>query len=177
MEPEQSTENKENEKYGKRFRNPKSHQKMVNKLNREKGLEYQTIKKNNRRTIPAKKNSKIICKCRMSCHLTENEESQKAIFQHFYSLLSWAEKTEYIQSHIEICEIKRRRKPENRQAIRFKKSFTRKYFFSNEETKVCKQFFKKLLQISEGRLEKCVQKKPKFFEIKHHRFAWTTYIS
>lgn len=77
----------------------------------------------------------------------------------FYSLLFWAEKTNFLQSCIETFECKQRRKPENRKNIRFKKSFTRIYFFSDKEKKVCKSFFEKVLQISEGRLEKCAQKK------------------
>lgn len=154
----ESDNNKENEKSGKRFRHPKAHQHLVNKLNRERGLEYQTLRKQNRRTIPAKVFTKTLCKCRLSCHLTEDEDAQRQIYQHFYSLFSWAEKTEFIQSHIEVRECKQRRKPENRKNIRFKKSFTRKYFFSDKEKRVCKSFFKQVLRISEGRLEKCVQK-------------------
>lgn len=95
----------------------------------------------------------------MSCHFNEDENSQLQIFQYFYSLLSWTEKTDYVQSRIEISECKKRRKPENRRNIRFKKLFTRKYFFSDKNKNVCKSFFKSVLQISEGRLEKCVKKK------------------
>lgn len=158
MEIQIAEDDKENEIPGKRFRNPASHHKKINKLNRERGLEYQTIKKQNRKTIPAKKFSKVICNCRLACHFTENEDSQKQIFQSFYSLLSWAEKTEYIQSHITVSQCKMRRKPENRRNIRFKKTFTRHYFFSNKDKPVCKKFFKQVLHISEGRIENCVKK-------------------
>lgn len=158
-------ESKENQTLGKRLRNPNKHFKSVNRLNREKGLQYQTIKKRNRKTKPNKTFTATICKCRMACHLTEDENSQKQIFQHFYSLLSWSQKTEFIktefiknQRHIEISQCKIRRKPENRKNIRFRKSFGRHYFFSTREDRVCKSFFKKVLQISEGRIENCVKK-------------------
>lgn len=58
---------KENFKSRKHFRNPKNHKNSLNIEQREKGLAY-TIRKG--KEIPAKKFTKIICKCRKSCHLT-----------------------------------------------------------------------------------------------------------
>lgn len=155
---ENNQNNKENMKPSKRMknRNPKNHKRALNKSRREKGEEYTTKLG---KVVPAKQFVKIICKCRKSCHLTINEAQQKEIFQQYYNLNTWTEKTSFLFNYIEVTECKSRRKPGERKNIRFKKSFTRKYFFLNKENAVCKQFFKKVLQISEGRVEKCVKKK------------------
>lgn len=152
-------QNTENVKPSKRFRNPNSHKRTVNKVSREKGLEYVTKKG---KIIQAEKFNKTICKCRLSCHLTVDESSQKEIFQHFYSLPSWSEKTMFLVNHIKVKECQKRRKPENRKCIRFKKNFTRQYFFNTEDQNVCKTFFTKVLQISIGKIEKCMKKREKF---------------
>lgn len=61
-------------------------------------------------------------------------------------------------NHIEVTPIKIRRKPEKRKNIQFKKFSNRRYFFIEKEKTVCKKFFKKVLQISDGRIDKCVKK-------------------
>lgn len=134
--------NKENKKPCKKLRNPKIHKHRINKERREKGLEYQTIKG---KTVPANKFQKIICKCPKSCHLTVNEDEQKAIFETFYGLNTWAQKTSFILNCVESSEIKIRRKPNARKNIQFKKYFHRD--FGNKEKMVCKTFFAKVLQI------------------------------
>lgn len=148
--------NKENVKPKRGVRNPKKHKHIINKLSREKGQEYTTTKG---KIVPAKKFEKIICKCRNSCHITIDENKQKEIFDKFYDLPSWSQKTTFLLNSIVSIEVKNRRKPENRKNIQFKKNFVRSYVFG--ENKVCKSFFKKVLQISEGRIEKCVKKKQK----------------
>lgn len=146
--------NKENEKPSKRFRKPAKQ--LGNKLKREKGLEYETVKG---KKVPAKCFKAILCKCLRSCHFTVNEKVQKEIFQHFYSLNSWTKKTAFLLNHIEITDCKTRRRAEKRKNIQFKKSISRFYFLTTKEEKVCKSFFKKVLQISEGRIEHCMKKK------------------
>lgn len=146
--------NKENIKPRKKDRKIREY--LLNKEKREKGQEYTTCKG---KIIPEKSFSKIICKCRKSCHLSIDENKQKSIFQSFYGLKSWTEKTTFILNHMEISECKKRRKADARKNIRFKKMSHREYFFISEHHQVCKNFFKKVLQISEGRIEKCVQKK------------------
>lgn len=130
--------------------------KMWTIIRREKGEEYAT---KSGKIIPAKQFVKTICKCRKSCHLTINESQQREIFQHFYNLTSWNEKTSFLLNHVETNVCQKRRKPELRKNIKFKKSFNRVYFFKEKENKVCKSFFKNVLQISDCRVEKCVKKK------------------
>lgn len=88
---------------------------------------------------------------------TRNE--QKELFEEYWNLSSWAEKTTFILNNIESTECKKRRKPEQRKNIRFKKSFSRLYFFRSKEKTVCKSFFKTVLQITETRIEKFIKKK------------------
>lgn len=153
---ENTQTDKENIKPAKKIRNPKKHKSVLNKVSREKGEEYTTKRG---KVVPAKQFTKIICKCRKSCHLTINEAQQKAIFQQYYNFGSWTEKTTFVFNNVIISECKSRRKPESRKNIKFQKAFTRSYFFVNKENTVCKSFFKKVLQISEGRLKKCLTKK------------------
>lgn len=149
-------DNKENFKPRKRFRNPKSHKNFINRIQREKGLAYTT---KSGKEVAAKKFTKIICKCRKSCHLTINEIQQKKVFDEYYNLCSWNEKTSFLLNHIEVSSCKKRRKAPLRKNIMFKKSFHREYFLVNKENKVCKSFFKAVLQITEGRIEHCMRKK------------------
>lgn len=146
-------------KPSKRFRNPKSHARYTNRLNREKGLEYQT---SSGKTIPKKTFKKIDCNCRKQCHTIIDENAQKEIFNTFYGLESWSEKTLFLNGHIKIREVCQRRRPTLRKNIQFKKASTRSYFLSADPNQpVCKAFFKKVLQITEGRIEHCIAKQTK----------------
>lgn len=147
---------KENIKPAKRVGNPKNHRHVINKMKREKGEEYKT---RSGKIVPEKCFQKIICKCRKSCHLTINEQQQKEIFQNYYSLNSWTAKTTFLFNNIGSVECKKRRKPSMRKNIQFKKSFTRSYYFLDKKNIVCKSFFKRVLQISERRIEQCVAKR------------------
>lgn len=146
----------ENSTKSKRSKNPKSHKRQVMKSKREKSEEYENYKG---KLIAAKVFKKVVCKCRMSCHFTVNEIEQKRIFDEYWNLSTWANKTTFILNNIATTQCKARRKPEQRKNIQFKKSFHREYFLGGNEKKVCKQFFKAVLQISETRIEKCVKKK------------------
>lgn len=147
---------KENQKPGKRFRNPNNHTRNVNKMNRNRGLEYKDYKGVLK---PGKKCRKTICMCRKSCHITIPESEQRNMFDAYWHLDSWSKKTTFLLNHIESVECKKRRPPEKRKSIQFKKNFRRSYFFEKKEETVCKLFFKNVLQISETRIEKCVKKK------------------
>lgn len=146
----------ETQKKSKRSKNPNCHKRQVMKSKREKGEEYENYKG---KIIAAKKFEKVVCKCRMACHFTVPEIEQNRIFDEYWNLNSWAQKTTFILNNISSSECKKRRKPEQRKNIQFKKSFHREYFFGSEEKKVCKQFFKAVLQIGETRIEKCVKNK------------------
>lgn len=149
-------ENNDKENFVPRKKDRKVRKYLLNKAKRESGQEYATYKGN---IIPEKRFSKVICKCRRSCHLSVDEDKQKSIFQHFYSLKSWSEKTSFILNNMDITRCEKRRKPEARKNIQFKKMFRREYFFYSEDFQVCKSFFKKVLQISESRIQNCVKKK------------------
>lgn len=144
-------------KPSKRFKNPKSHARYKNRMNKEKGLEYQTT---TGKTVPKKVFRKIECKCRMQCHVTIDGNVQKDIFNTFYGLSSWSEKTLFLTSHIKSTECsKRRTTTKKMNATQFKKKSSRSYYLTeNENQKVCKSFFKKVLQVSEGRIDYCFKK-------------------
>lgn len=139
----------------KRSRNPKSHKRYMNKVNRERGLQYETTKG---KIMPQKKFKIQVCDCRFQCHKQINETKQMEIFSHFYNLSTWTSKTVFINNHIELKSCVKRRKPEKRKTISFKKKYSRKYMLpvENNQVQVCKNFFKKLLQISDCRINYCL---------------------
>lgn len=151
-------QNNETGKPSKRFRNSKKHKREVMKANRAKGQTYENYKG---KIIDGKVFQKVVCKCRMSCHITVPEDEQKQIFGEYWNLSTWAEKTSFLLNHSASSDCKTRRKAEKRKNIRFQKSFHREYFFGSEEKKVCKNFFKSVLQISGSKIDKCIQKKQK----------------
>lgn len=146
--------NKENIEPRKKDRKVRKY--LVNQAKRESGQEYATYKG---KIIPEKRFSKVTCTCRKSCHLSVPEDKQKLIFQYFYSLKSWSEKTTFILNHMDITKCVKRRKANARKNIQFKKKLHREYYLISGDHRVCKSFFKKVLQISEGRIENCVKKK------------------
>lgn len=148
-------ENIESQKPSKRFRNPNSHKRMVNKLKREKGEEYENYKG---KAVPAKVFQAVVCKCRKSCHIAIPETEQRKIFNEFWNLNTWSQKTTFLLNNVSSNECKKRRKPQNRKNIQFKKSFRREYFFGNAKNTVCKAFFISVLQISGTRIDKCIKK-------------------
>lgn len=119
-------------KPSKRIRNPKSHKRQLMKSNREKGEEYENYKG---KVIAAKVFQKVVCKCRMSCHFTVPEIEQKQIFDEYWNLSSWSQKTTFLLNNISVAECKKRLKPEQRKNIQFKRSFHREYSFGNSEKK------------------------------------------
>lgn len=151
-------QNIETDKPSKRCRNPKNHKREVMKAKREKGQQYENYKG---RIIEAKTFRKVVCKCRMSCHITIPEVDQKHIFDEYWNLSSWTEKTTFLLNNSESSDCKARRKAEKRKNIRFQKSFHREYFFGSKEKKVCKNFFSSVLQVSKSKIDKCIQKKQK----------------
>lgn len=88
-------QNNETQKPSKQFRNSKNHKRQVMKSKREKGQEYENYKG---RVFEAKVFQKIVCKCRMSCHLTVPEIEQKQIFDEYWNL--------GILGCIKICPVK-----------------------------------------------------------------------
>lgn len=146
----------ENGKSSKRIRNPKKHKRQEMKSKRTKGEEYENYKGI---VIAAKKFQKVICKCRKACHFNVPENEQKQIFEEYWNLSTWTQKTTFLLNNIRSSDCVHRRKPENRKNIQFKKSFNREYSFGNARKKVCKKFFMAVLQIKDTRIEKCVQKK------------------
>lgn len=96
----------------------------------------------------------------MSYHST-GKRTEK-MFDEYWNLGTWTQKTTFLLNHIHSTDCKKRRNPQNRRNIQFKKSFHREYFFDGEEKKVCKTFFKRVLQISETRIEECMKKTIEF---------------
>lgn len=149
-------QNTGSQKPSKRIKNPKSHKRTLNKTKRENGQEYENYKG---KIIAAKIFKKVVCKCRKSCHLTIPEIEQQTIFDEYWNLSTWTQKTSFLLNNISSTDCKKRRRPDRRRNIQFKKSFHRDYFFGSEKKIVCKKFFKSVLQISETRIEKCMKKK------------------
>lgn len=81
---DQNSDNQQ--KPSKRLRNPKNHKAFINKSRREKGQEYENYKG---KLMQAKTFKSVICKCRLSCHLTVPQNEQKELFEEYWNLNSW----------------------------------------------------------------------------------------
>lgn len=140
-----------------KVKNEPKGQRLVNKINREKGLEYQTT---TGKIVPKKEFEYIECKCRLHCHLQINHNAQKKLFDEYYKF-TWSQKTAFLLSHIELKNCEKRRKPNKRLNVSLKKQTSRVFFLNDIKYKrlqVCKTFFRGVLHISEGKIEKTLKK-------------------
>ncbi|CAG9773480.1 unnamed protein product [Ceutorhynchus assimilis] len=140
----------------KRVRREKSWACNQRKTKRALGLAY----KNTRGVQVSKKTFEIpVCQCGNKCHEKISEAQSEAIFKKFYDLADFNLQTAYIFGQIKVIK-KTRVYTENPESRR---QFTRIYYLPNEnglDVKVCKDFFKKNLQVSDGRLSRILKSKP-----------------
>lgn len=139
----------------KRVRNPKSWACNQRKFKRAAGLTYKNVKGN---VVLEKKFRNPLCNCNLKCHQKINVEQSKKNFEKFYGLANFDLQTAFIFGQIKV--IKKARVYTGRQNSR--RQFTRLYYLPNEnqsDIKVCKEYFKQTLQISDGRLTRVLQNK------------------
>lgn len=97
------------------------------------------------------------CGCKMRCSDNVSEEQRKKLFDNFYSMGSFQIQNAYIYGLCKQCTSKAHRA---RDGSRGMKSSTTIYHLQLSETnlKVCKQFFLKAFQISDGRCFRVLKK-------------------
>lgn len=82
------------------MRNPEKHMRFVRKMKVQKGLEHITSSK---RIIEAKAfHAQILCRCKRKCVENINVSRQRQIYDTFYSLQNWTQKTLFIRSLVKI---------------------------------------------------------------------------
>lgn len=159
--PTASPENTEEQcKPRKRLRQPSKWKKNIRKEKRAKGEEYVNTKGN---TVPSKSiNTDIPCKCAQKCHDKINSEQQKELFNRFYAMENFDLQSSYIFSLVKVLPKKRSSISTNGQQTDSRRSNTRVYTMPNSEglsTTVCKEFFKKIFAVSDGRLSRVLKRK------------------
>ncbi|CAG9832472.1 unnamed protein product [Diabrotica balteata] len=104
-----------------------------------------------------KKFENIDCGCPKKCLTLLTEDERKEIFESFWNLKNYDLQNSYLYVLVQKSAVKRKR-PLN--SSRAGKNFHFKYFVksSNETRSVCKKYFLKTFQISDGRLYRCLSK-------------------
>lgn len=139
------------EVFGKKKR--KKDDRIVNKLNREKGLCYKKIKEDNTIELVARKEIKpnpcLNKKCLNECS-TITEEQRKVIFVRYWNELDHNRKRDYLPNCMSMQDVKR-----NYVSNVNNRSCTYSYSVAvdNVKLKVCRQFLLNTLNISEKLLE------------------------
>ncbi|CAG4955519.1 unnamed protein product [Colias eurytheme] len=145
----------------KRKREPKKWKKNVRKDNRAKGKQYINTKG---KTIPQKEiDVDQPCPCVEKCHTKISPSQQKELFQKFYELGTFDLQTSYLFSLINVTPKLRQSHAINQtESSTSRRSNTRVYKVANSDgvpTKVCKEFFKKIFQVSDGRITRLLKNK------------------
>lgn len=140
----------------KRVRTESTWKRNVAKKKRNAGEEY--VNRRNR-AVPVKRFQEIENCCKDKCWEKIAPQRQQAIFRLFYDIESFDLKSAYLFSLVEVVNKLRTYTNRNGASRREK---TRIYFLQNDagdKIKVCKNFFKKVLQVSDGRISRVLVNK------------------
>jgi hypothetical protein len=139
----------------KRVKGESSRQK--NKRLRNSGEQYSNIKG---KTVEKKVFENIPCNCRMKCYEKINEGIRKELFKSFYRTASFSTQNAFL---LGLCHQSKPSTHRPRKGVWQRKQSV-KYFLKfneNDETttmQVCKQFFLTTFKISNGRLQRLLEK-------------------
>lgn len=147
---------------GKRKRGPRRKirdealwKRNVRKKLRNSGLPYTSI---TGKTISAKVFNSTDCKCIRECHKLISMDQREKNFKNYYQLANHDFQTSYLCGQVKLISKIRSTKTAEIQ----KRHYTRIYCLPNEQgvdVPVCKEFFKKILQVSDGRLTRSLKEK------------------
>lgn len=138
----------------KRSRNEANWKKNVKKTKRAHGQSYLNSKNI---VVSEKKFHLFECPCPRTCHSHFPEHQLKKIFESFYKLGNHDLQSSYLNGQISVNEKKRTYRKSVGESRRSK---TRTYKFpgeNNTDKVVCKEFFKQILQVSDGRITRALQ--------------------
>lgn len=131
----------------------------VNKRKRVSGESYET---KTGKVVQAKKFEEFLCPCPNKCHTLISATQQQNIFVEFYSLDSFDLQSAFLYSQINVAKKARSYCKNEGADVVPKRQMTRFYTLNNAEgsnVKVCKVFFKKILQVSNGRIDRILENK------------------
>lgn len=130
-------------------------QRYVLKIKRAKGEQYETHKK---KTIPAKTPKTGECPCPKKCHLRLDEERQLEIFRSFYALANYDSQNALLFSLVKVTN--KCRNYSGREESRRQKTYIYHLLGNGGvEIHVCKKFFLRTLQVSDGRVTRVLKHK------------------
>ncbi|XP_022197375.2 uncharacterized protein LOC111054627 [Nilaparvata lugens] len=148
---DEDNDNESNIVFGKRKRHEETYRRNVNKLARNSGAEYKNYKG---KTVHAKQSGPP-CNCkRHKCFDGIQELDRIDILQRILNLPSKNEQDLFIQSLIEIHDVKQRRPRKDDSARTVDKMYTYFVMVGNQRTPVCYKAFLSLLSISDKRVKR-----------------------
>ncbi|CAH2100749.1 unnamed protein product [Euphydryas editha] len=113
------------------------------------------------RATEAKKASST-AKCGLECHDQVDAAQQKELFDRFYAMESFSLQSSYLFSLVKVLPKKRCSFLTDRRQTESRRSNTRVYTVPNSNrlaTTVCKDFFKKVFAVSDGRITRVLKTK------------------
>lgn len=129
------------------------------KLLRNSGQSYKTKTK---KTVPAKIfNPEFDCQCRKNCKNKFNQEDLAAFFNSFWKLADFSKQNIFLRGLVKISKVIRKR-PRDGTGTEKKSNFEYTVRVKEANLEVCKIFFLGILQISWGRLYRCLVKEEVF---------------
>lgn len=148
-EPQDTAENKSQARGRKRVRDVSNWQRNMRKRMKNSGQEYIGVDGMVKR---AKLFSQHHCKCRFKCSENISAAVQEEIFHSFWRLGSWEQQTGFLLS----CSSQS--KPRRPSKGAEKRKLCSNVFQLNDH-RVCREFFRKTIGISEGRLHRALLRK------------------
>ncbi|CAH0767778.1 unnamed protein product [Bemisia tabaci] len=134
----------------KRFRNPEEWKRNKLRKARNEGKEYVD---RNMKVHAAKRCGEFIHNCRFHCNQNVPETVRQQIFTEFWSLGDWNIQTSYLCQLVILENVQRRKK----KCPVYSKDVACKYFLNAQ--RVCKEFFRRTLDISHKRISYSIKKK------------------
>lgn len=151
----------------KRTRNPKEHKANRKKQNVQKGEEYMTA---SGKTVMQKVfHAQTTCLCTRKCSQHINSERQKRIFNTFYELQNWTQKTLFLRTLFKRAQVKENLNPIINLA---KRNTQTKYYLSDEngtQHQVCMSFLVNCIQINRTKMFTTIQSMTSNETAKDHR--------
>ncbi|KAK0183179.1 hypothetical protein PV327_001246 [Microctonus hyperodae] len=146
---------KEDQKSKKRMRNESEWKKNKRKYLKSSGKSFINVKG---QIVPAKTFSPANSCCNLKCYEFINPEIQTEVHNKFYRLADFNLQTTYIFSQVKVKPVARHYVSINEKS----KLTTRQYYLPDKEgnnVKICKNLFKKILMVSDGKLDRILKKK------------------
>lgn len=152
--PIQKDEQANKERGRKRKKNEDTWKKRKRQNLRNSGLAYHSVKG---KEISKKCFTNAPCHCKKNCNQKFTEEERKRIFESFWKLGDFSKQNVYIRSSVMSHRVKRKR---IRDGSGSEKNVSYSYILrdgANSQT-VCKKYFLETLQLSHGRVYRCISK-------------------